>query len=72
MRVYVKADYYSDEWIFNTLRNKREVLMRKYGLKSLTFSYTLPRDENTFSVKKENEISKALIADLEKIIHVAI
>lgn len=66
MRIYVREEYFCDEWVFNTLKNKRASLMKKYGLKSLTYSYTMTNvDAPNFSVKVECDVSKKLIADLE-------
>lgn len=68
MRIYVNEMYASDEWMVNSLNNLRNRLMKRYNLKSLTFSYTLnSASGKNFSVLKEDHQSIALIDDLERL-----
>ena len=68
MRIYVNEMYASDEWMVNSLNNLRNRLMKRYNLKSLTFSYTLPSASGkNFSVLKEDHQSIDLIDDLERL-----
>ncbi len=68
MRIYVREEYHCDEWVFETLKLNRAMLMKKYNLKSLTFSYSMTNaTDPNFNVKVKTEISEQLIADLEKL-----
>ena len=68
MRVYVREEYCCDEWVSGKLKANRKALMKKYGLTSLTFSYTLTHAEvPNFSVKNETDVGQRLIADLDRL-----
>ncbi len=72
MRIYVNESWASDEWAVDVLKGCRKAIMEKYNLKALTFSYSLNQNgPDNFSSKVKNELSAAIINDLEKATDIA-
>lgn len=69
MRVYLYENYACDEWVTGCLKNHRKSLVKKHGLKSLSFSYSLPSNGGVeIMIKEDSEVAKALKESIKKII----
>lgn len=70
MRVYLYEFYACDEWVRESLKNNRKAIMKKHGLKSLTFSYSLSDKEPEMKTLKEDELSLAVLETIRQILKV--